>query len=141
MIKRTPQEIADFFGCNIAMDKNGFWFMYKNKPHIRNDKQWITDNPADYESFSDDYIDWDGDWTKSLHSPQKSKPEGLTGHHNEQVLIEEEQPKKERTPVDYILLSIEDNDIQDWFKLGYELYGNPYIDKDGTHYQAMIKRG
>lgn len=41
MIKRTPQEIADFFGCYVAMDKNGEWYYFEDKPKIDNiDSQW-----------------------------------------------------------------------------------------------------
>ena len=32
MRKRTPQEIADFFGCYIAQDRDGSWYLYDEKP-------------------------------------------------------------------------------------------------------------
>ena len=32
--KRTPQEIADFFNCYVAMDKNGDWYLYEELPYI-----------------------------------------------------------------------------------------------------------
>ena len=34
MIKRTPQEIADFWKCYVAMDRNGKWNIYENRPAI-----------------------------------------------------------------------------------------------------------
>ena len=40
MIKRTPQEIADFFQCYVAQDKDGEWYMYKDKP-MRNEDRGI----------------------------------------------------------------------------------------------------
>ena len=40
MIKRGPQEIADFFQCYVAQDKDKYWFMYKDKP-IRNNFRGI----------------------------------------------------------------------------------------------------
>lgn len=32
MIKRTPQEIADFFQCYVAQDSTGYWFVYEDRP-------------------------------------------------------------------------------------------------------------
>ena len=40
MIKRGPQEMADFFGCYVAQDEDGGWYMYKDKP-IRNEDRGI----------------------------------------------------------------------------------------------------
>ena len=34
MIKRTPQEIADFFQCYVAMDQDGCWNLFATKPKI-----------------------------------------------------------------------------------------------------------
>ncbi len=32
--RRTPQEIADFFNCYVAMDKDGMWCLYVEEPTI-----------------------------------------------------------------------------------------------------------
>lgn len=32
--KRTPQEIADFFNCYVAMDWNSSWYLYKYEPML-----------------------------------------------------------------------------------------------------------
>ena len=32
--KRTPQEIADFFNCYVAMDEDGYWYLYSEEPII-----------------------------------------------------------------------------------------------------------
>lgn len=32
--RRTPQEIADFFNCYVAMDKDGEWFLYSEEPRL-----------------------------------------------------------------------------------------------------------
>lgn len=37
MIKKTPQEIADFFQCYVAQDKNGTWCLFEDKPEIDED--------------------------------------------------------------------------------------------------------
>ena len=34
MIKRTPQEIADFFGCYVARDADRRWHIFKEKPEL-----------------------------------------------------------------------------------------------------------
>lgn len=35
MIKRTPQEIADFFGCYVARDADRRWHIFKEKPELK----------------------------------------------------------------------------------------------------------
>lgn len=32
--RRTPQEIADFFNCYVAMDKDGEWYLYSEEPRF-----------------------------------------------------------------------------------------------------------
>ncbi len=39
--KRTPQEIADFFDCYVAMDEDGYWYLYSGEPILRKgDMSW-----------------------------------------------------------------------------------------------------
>ena len=42
MIKRTPQEFADFTGCYVAQDSDGSWYLYDEKP-IRWSSGWSVD--------------------------------------------------------------------------------------------------
>ena len=66
MIKRTPQEIADFFGCYVARDEGCAGFdMYTDQPVINHKEYWWDNNGADVghlpfsavpEEFSDK--DW-----------------------------------------------------------------------------------
>lgn len=69
MIKRTPQEIADFFNCYIAQNPSGLWYAFCKKPH-RNKTRWAV-NPIRDIYISTEYIDndWEGDWKDSLHEP------------------------------------------------------------------------
>lgn len=41
MIKRTPQEIADFFGCYVSQTDNGDWFVHTDKP-IMHKGAWVS---------------------------------------------------------------------------------------------------
>lgn len=36
MIKRKPQEIADFFGCYVAMNESGCWHIFPKEPKKSN---------------------------------------------------------------------------------------------------------
>ena len=40
MIKHTPQEIADFFGCYVAQDKDRTWHLFECKPFSKYDAWW-----------------------------------------------------------------------------------------------------
>ena len=71
MRKRTPQDIADFFGCYVAQNRNGAWFGFPEKPDRYGDSWRIgTRNGIFYimESLLD--IPADHDWTQ-LYEPQK----------------------------------------------------------------------
>lgn len=55
MIKKTPQEIADFFGCYVAMDKSGRWYVYRNKPERREkDSFWFE--PLSFSLYLNDSL-------------------------------------------------------------------------------------
>ena len=38
--KRTPQEIADFFNCYVAMDKDEIWYLYEDIPQM-SESIWV----------------------------------------------------------------------------------------------------
>lgn len=69
MIKRKPQEIADFFGCYVAMDVDGVWCAYSEKPQIdRIGDCW--DGVYNYLCLEPEFIDIPAnhDWT-TLYEP------------------------------------------------------------------------
>lgn len=74
MIKRTPQEISDFFGCYVAQDECGEWWVYENKPILKED-HWISSNEDVFEiedlpieiEVPEDHV-----WTK-VYSPNASE--------------------------------------------------------------------
>ena len=69
MIRRTPQEIADFFGCYVAETESGFWFMIRHKPSLENG-EWITRCGLPYDIDSNIVeAPADHDWTH-LYEPQ-----------------------------------------------------------------------
>lgn len=70
MIKRTPQEIADFFGCYVAMAADGTWYITTEKPE-KNTFDWKIQRYNRWHKIKDFMIDVpsDHDWTK-LYEPQ-----------------------------------------------------------------------
>ncbi len=78
MIKRTPQEIADFFGCYVVQDRGSKMFnLYLHKPTISMQFGWWTDDDSIERQFpvSDVKIPSDHDWTHLYepHSDNKSE--------------------------------------------------------------------
>lgn len=71
MIKRTPQEIADFFGCYVAQDMSDRWYAYEEKPHMERNNTWDIDCGRSVSIIGDDLFDIpaDHDWTH-LYEPQ-----------------------------------------------------------------------
>ena len=68
MVKRTLQEIADFFDMALAMDENGSWFLYTAKPSLANGR-WCG-NGNILCGLSRDLVDYSGDWRDSLTLPE-----------------------------------------------------------------------
>ena len=66
MIKRTPQEIADFFQCYVAKDKSGYWYAYKEKPTEEDNyfERWYI-SITEMVDCKDDI-----DWKDSLCEPR-----------------------------------------------------------------------
>ena len=87
MIKRTPQEIADFFGCYVAQDGNGYWHMFNMKPTLikstcvnPNVKAWYL-NDHDCVRYACLYEGWvdvpsDHDWTHLYEPHPDNKSDG-----------------------------------------------------------------
>ena len=106
MIKRTPQEIADFFGCYVAMIADDHWHAFKSKPEISETGYW----GYGYQSGSL-YI----------------KPEFINppASHDWHTLYEPALPEKKKKLVPYDLSKKEDRDA---------LRGKWVVDSDGVEY-------
>lgn len=75
--KRTPQEIADFFNCYVAMDEDGYWYLYNEEPIIgKDDFSWSTANcgTGDILSISESFLllnaEEDHNW-RTLYRPHR----------------------------------------------------------------------
>ena len=69
MIKRTPQEIADFFGCYVLMSVSGDWYITTEKPD-KDTLNWKIQRYNRWHEIIDFMIDApvDHNWTV-LYSP------------------------------------------------------------------------
>lgn len=142
MIKRSPQEIADFFGCYVAQDQAGSWFLYQDKPILINENV-STEFWAAYEIsilLNEKLIDVpvNHHW-RCLYEPRTQKPD-----HASEVFIHKE----------YVVA--EGNRIQDLSKKvntllshGWKLQGgvaiehfpesDGYAEGSAVFYQAMVR--
>ena len=68
MIKRTLQEIANFFDMAVAMDKDGRTYMHKAVPYIQGGRGWLNDGML-FELPHCLTEDYSGDWRESLTLP------------------------------------------------------------------------
>jgi len=71
MTKRALQEIADFFGCWVAIDSDEGAFLYNKKPTMfEHDGVW--DVPEECAIRLDFILyDYSGDWKDSLTAPSE----------------------------------------------------------------------
>lgn len=107
MIKRTPQEIADLFGCYVAMDADGDWYAYSEEPQIdRIGDCWDT-----LHSYRDIYL----------------RPDfiDIPANHDWHTLYEPAIKEKVKKLVPYDLSKKEDRDA---------LRGKWVVDSDGDEY-------
>ena len=97
MIKRTPQEIADFFGCYVAQDDKGAWYAYANKPdmipatdHVRGYWNSVDDSCSCllYECLS---VPENHDWTH-LYEPQSADSDNKEASCSEKAPVSENKP-------------------------------------------------
>lgn len=57
MIKRTPQEVADFFGCYVGNLRPYLWSLFKKRPSYNKDFEWWETKEPDQElSISSELI-------------------------------------------------------------------------------------
>lgn len=149
MIRRTPQEIADFFGCYVAQDDERNWWIYENKPVLDGDC-WLTGGKSDeitryLVETPEDHV-----WTK-IYSPNVS--ENLTSSTVSEMEKVAGISKKETTredsaeiaqAKDHYVIAYGDCiagltvSVNAYLADGYKLYGNLVID-NGEFYQSMIK--
>ena len=142
MIKRTPQEIADFFGCYVAQTFSGDWFVWISNNGIGFPNQ-LVDAPADH------------DWEQQ-YEPRKITPE--SGIINEEFGKNCQKPdlytcqSEVHTHKEYRVICADNQEkLQDKVTLaineGWKCQGGVYV-QDRSHiahvnfaffYQAMVR--
>lgn len=141
MIRRTPQEIADFFGCYVFQGRaRDNFYMTKGKP------EW---NGADFCLHSDGMlslidkavvdIPTGHDWTH-LYEPQMVSAE--TAHTTDTTHLGEVYAHKEyrivtaHKEIDSEAFS---KGVMAWIERGWRPAGGISFDKHGCPYQAMVR--
>ena len=143
MIKRTPQEIADFFGCYVAQDGIGNFKAYSEKPEfVLEDERygvrnvWVMANkPEGVFEYITNLVDapkyHDFHILYEPHLPDSAPHQSEVYTHREYVLLAEFDPS--------LLVS----KVNEYLDKGYTLYGNPWTGPNDSygylHYQAMLR--
>ena len=142
MIKRTPQEIADFFGCYIAMNKNGAWYGFNDKPELA-ENTWRVNNKG-FTFIPETMIDFpfNHDW-KQLYEPRKS--DVINGESGKNCQKDDLCPHQSEVHTHKECLIIEGEstlmlqyNVNFWLREGYELQGSPFVMNNHV-YQAMVR--
>ena len=157
MIKRTPQEIADFFGGYVVQSKEGLWYMLNSKPKVEGNN-WIGNGESSIR-INEGLISVsvNHDWTH-LYEPQNITPEsgiineksdencqksGLCPHsgevytHKEYVLAEAKRVQELTKKVNVLL-------VHGWKPQGgifveYLSESDGYAESTEFYYQAMVR--
>ena len=152
MTKRSPQEIADFFGCYVVQDGDDvgrYFHAFSERPTLTTDEDfrirnvWCTPGKLDCVNWfiSIECVEVpEGHDYHILYEPRMQKPEkpDHASHQSEvhigerYVLLGEFQPGALMQKVD------------EYLDKGYRLYGNPWTGPDSInygyiHYQAMVR--
>ena len=69
MIKRSPQEVADFFGCHVVKDSDLSWLLFLEEPvRVESAKTWDGNHSGRiYEELVDSS---EGFEEKTIYKPQ-----------------------------------------------------------------------
>lgn len=134
MIKKSPQEIADFFGCYVVEDKDGKWYIFQHKPVI-SEIYWIYESPGGgYECGME--------ITAIINAPV---------NHNWHILYEPAFKAPHQSEVythkEYILIDASNQqalmeEVTRKLNEGWVLYGYPAIGADNYEWnycQAMVR--
>ena len=141
MIRRSPQEIADFFGCYVAQDEAGNWFLYQDKPALINESWSVPENSILLLNEELINVPVNHHW-RCLYEPRMQKPE--RPDHASEVFIHKE----------YVVA--EGNRTQDLSRKvnillnhGWKLQGgvtvehlpisDGYVEDGAVFYQAMVR--
>ena len=77
MIRHTPQEIADFFGCYVVQTAEGSWILIRKKP-VLGERAWVATGGWPFlvdNSWVE--VPADHDWTK-LYEPRYSENQPIS---------------------------------------------------------------
>lgn len=155
MRKRTPQEIADFFGCYVARDVDRRWHIFKEKPELklgyyRKENTFIKNGIY----LNPELINADNVYDKViLYEPQKTiSPEStvINEKSDENCQKDDLCPHQSEVHIGdrYVLLgefhpSELMQKVEEYLNDGFKLYGNPFVGPDTNygyiHYQAMVR--
>ena len=153
MIRRTPQEIADFFGIYLAQNISGDWHGYEEKPIKQKSGNWGIRDFSAAEIGMDEYIIDLPDYNEygKLYIPNVSEnPTSSTVSEMENVVavskneITREDSAEIEQAKDHYVIAYGDciagltGSVNAYLSEGYKLAGNLVIDK-GEFYQPMIK--
>ena len=153
MIKRTPQEIADFFGCYVYEDSRYGQYEFRlseERPKISNNEFWDCCYTDAYLFHDLIELPPDHDWTH-LYEPQNITSEsgiineksdencqksGLCPHSGEVYTHKEYRLVEAHKGISPEAFS---KGVMAWIERGWEPSGGIAFDKEGKPYQAMVR--
>ena len=140
MIKRLPQEIADFFGCYVAQDKSGDWYLYEKAPVLDlSEAMWIDGGrsaKAPHEAFM--AVTEDHDW-KKLYSPKPADSDNKASHQS-QVHVHQEYDVVCGGYPEQLSIKVTQLIHEGWKPVGGIVCLPPAHREDSeTFYQAMVR--
>ena len=139
MIKHTPQEIADFFGCYVAQNRNGAWFGFPEKPDRYGDSWRIgTRNGIFY--IMEPLLDTpsDHDWTHLYEPNPDNKSDACYADQDDSDNKDNPPGRRDYTAVRAVDVESLSMEVGWYVNDGWEPQGG--IACDGTYcYQAMVR--
>ena len=136
MIKRSPQEIADFFGCHIVQDADLSWLLFQEKPvKIKSAKVGGGEHSGRIYQELIDVPEGHGWYT--IYVP--SKPEDKSQHQS-QVYVHKEYYLVNQDCIDVLLLQVRSLMDDGWTPLGgIAVRTDEKAEYRAVYYQAMVR--
>lgn len=94
MIRRTPQEIADFFQCYVSQNFSGDWFVHMDKP-VMHKGAWISHDGIGFPNQlveSPDNHDWEILYEPQPYSVEAPIPDNNGSSYSRESAIPDNKP-------------------------------------------------
>ena len=137
MIRRAPQAFADFFGCSVAQDSDGSWYLFDEKPiQWGVYGTWSTGDGRALDITEFVITPKDHDWT-ILYEPHSDNKD--SSYYSKQADSDNKPEYHTITAHAEIDMEEFEQGVMVWIERGWKPSGGISFDKRGCPHQVVVR--